>query len=205
MSKPKAKDQATLDNLPVSDTTNNEAGKPGYVIGYGRPPVHHRFKQGQSGNPKGRPKGRCNVKSELREIAAKKIVVRDGETERRVSLAAANLYAHGVKGAKGDARSSNLFFNRMDKMGILDPENEQSAEHVALGDQQAGAVLTQRPGDSLFENLDLNLLSRDDQVELSRLAEVIELGGDFTALSTDDFERVKNLVNKGRGKDVTRQ
>jgi hypothetical protein len=93
----------------------------------------------------------------------------------------------------------------MDKMGILDSENEQSAEHVALGDQQAGAVLTQRPGDSLFENLDLKLLSRDDQVELSRLAEVIELGGDFTALSTDDFERVKNLVNKGRGKDVTRQ
>jgi hypothetical protein len=35
------------------------------------------------------------------------------------------------------------------------------------------------------------------------VAEVIDLGGDFTALSTNDFERVKQIVNKGRGTDVT--
>lgn len=28
-----------------------------YRVGYGRPPLHSRFKQGQSGNPSGRPKG----------------------------------------------------------------------------------------------------------------------------------------------------
>jgi hypothetical protein len=38
---------------------------------------------------------------------------------------------------------------------------------------------------------------------LSRLAEVIDLGGDVTALSTSDFERLKQIVNKGRGKDIT--
>lgn len=27
-----------------------------YEVGYGKPPVHTRFKEGQSGNPNGRPK-----------------------------------------------------------------------------------------------------------------------------------------------------
>jgi hypothetical protein len=93
----------------------------------------------------------------------------------------------------------------MDKMGLLDFENEPSAEHVARGDQPAGAALTQRPGDSLFQNFDVNLLSREELLELSRLAQAIEAGGDFTALTTGAFERVKYLVNKGRGKNITPQ
>jgi hypothetical protein len=60
-----------------------------------------------------------------------------------------------------------------------------------------------RPSDGLFEHLDPSLLSREEQIDLSRLAELIDVGGDFTALSTGDFERVKHLVNKGRGADVT--
>jgi Family of unknown function (DUF5681) len=94
--------------------TGNKAQKGDYAIGKGRPPVHSRWQPGQSGNPNGRPKGRRNVTSDLKKIASKAIAVRDGETERRLSLAAANLLAHGVKGAKGDPRSSTLFFNRLD-------------------------------------------------------------------------------------------
>ncbi len=30
----------------------------GYQVGYGKPPAQTRFKQGQSGNPNGRPKAR---------------------------------------------------------------------------------------------------------------------------------------------------
>ena len=31
-----------------------------YAVGYGKPPAHSRFTPGQSGNPKGRPKGARN-------------------------------------------------------------------------------------------------------------------------------------------------
>lgn len=34
-----------------------KATKTGYGVGYGKPPVQTQFKPGQSGNPKGRPKG----------------------------------------------------------------------------------------------------------------------------------------------------
>jgi hypothetical protein len=61
-----------------------------------------------------------------------------------------------------------------------------------------------RSSDALFEHLDENLLSQTEQIELSRLAEVIDSAdGDITALSTADFERVKHIVNKGRGKGIT--
>ena len=30
------------------------------AVGYGRPPVSTRFRKGQSGNPRGRPRGRRN-------------------------------------------------------------------------------------------------------------------------------------------------
>jgi len=38
-----------------------------YEVGYGRPPVHARFRPGQSGNPKGRPKGSRNKRTAMAE------------------------------------------------------------------------------------------------------------------------------------------
>lgn len=168
----------------------NPAGNGDYLVGKGRPPVQTRWKPGQSGNPKGRPKGHRNVRSELREIAFRKITVRDGNTERRVSLLAANFLAHAVKGAKGDARSSGLVFSLADKMKVVPPEELHGAESVSAGTARS------RPTDGLFENLDLALLSREEQAELSRLADLIDLGADLTGV-----ERLKYLVEKGRGKN----
>jgi hypothetical protein len=43
-----------------------------YEVGYGKPPKHTRFKPGQSGNPKGRPKASKDFRSLLHRALFKK-------------------------------------------------------------------------------------------------------------------------------------
>jgi hypothetical protein len=167
-----------------------------YQVGYCRPPAEHRFRPGQSGNPTGQRKSNT-VKSaaeELKEIAATKVTIRDGDKMRKVSLLTANLLAHGMNGAKGNARSAALFLNQAHKMGLLD--------HQVSGEIQTAANKA-RPSDALLQNVDPSLLSREEQVELSNLALKIDRAGDVWALSPGELERARELVNNGRGKDIS--
>jgi len=38
---------------------------------------------------------------------------------------------------------------------------------------------------------------------LSRFQEIVDLGGGMTALNVNDFARAREIVNKGRGKNIT--
>ena len=45
----------------------------GNEVGYRKPPMHTRFKPGQFGNPRGRPKGTKNLKTDLQEELGEKM------------------------------------------------------------------------------------------------------------------------------------
>jgi hypothetical protein len=197
--------QKTL--LGVEHVSPVEACPAGYTVGYKHPPLHTRFKLGQSGNPNGRPKGRLNLSTEVMGIISKKAKVRDGDTDRQMSMLAANMLAHAIKGAKGDVRSASFLLNNLHRLGLVGEEDGTAIED-ASSSASANAILVppanqSGPSDTLFEGIDLDLLSHGEQIELSHLAKIIDLGGDFTALSTADFERLKHILNKGRGKDIT--
>jgi hypothetical protein len=168
-----------------------------YEVGYCRPPAQHRFRPGQSGNPTGQRKGSQvrTITDELNEIAATTVTIRDGQRTRKVPLIKAILLAHGMNGAKGDARSAALFLNQAYKMGLL---NHQVSDEI-----QTGPPNNPRPSDALLQNVDPSLLSREEQVELSQLAAIINHDGSIWVLSTNELERVRELVNKGRAKDIT--
>jgi Family of unknown function (DUF5681) len=83
-----------------------------YAVGYGRPPKHTRFKPGHSGNPKGRPKGTINLKTDLMEELSERISVSEGGKPKKLSKQRALLKSLVAKAiTKGDARAANILIN----------------------------------------------------------------------------------------------
>jgi len=76
-----------------------------YEVGWGKPPIATRFKKGQSGNLKGRPRGTKNLKTDLMEELQETIVVREGERTVRMSKQRAMIKTVMNKSLKGDARA----------------------------------------------------------------------------------------------------
>ena len=76
--------------------------------GYGKPPKSGRFKKGQSGNPKGRPKGVKNFQTELRSVLRSKVTVTEAGKLKSVSVVEAALMRLREKALKGDQRSLEI-------------------------------------------------------------------------------------------------
>jgi Family of unknown function (DUF5681) len=79
-----------------------------YDVGYKKPPRTTQFKRGQSGNPKGRPKGSKNFGSHVASTFARKISVHEKGKERRISVAEAMLLKMSAKAIGGDMTAMRL-------------------------------------------------------------------------------------------------
>jgi hypothetical protein len=86
--------------MAKSDRDDDDPEGPDYEVGYGRPPKATRFKPGQSGNPRGRPKGAKSIPALLEGELNRKIRVREGNRERMLTkreLLVRRLVANGVQ------------------------------------------------------------------------------------------------------------
>ena len=84
-----------------------------YAVGYGRPPKHTRFQPGQCGNPKGRPKGTMNLKTDLMEELSERISVSEGGKPKKLSKQRALLKSLVAKAITKDTRAANILLNLM--------------------------------------------------------------------------------------------
>ena len=93
-------------------------------VGYRKPPKHKQFKPGQSGNPRGRPKGSKNESTILHELLHRKITIQDGGRSRQVTILEAMLTRFAQDSLKGNIKSAAFLLNRYGT--LVSGEIEQS-------------------------------------------------------------------------------
>jgi hypothetical protein len=85
-------------------------------VGYGHPPREHQFKPGQSGNPRGRPKGAKNESTILHELLNRKVTLTEGGKSRKVTILEAMFVRFAEDSLKGNTKSAAFLLNRYGTM-----------------------------------------------------------------------------------------
>jgi hypothetical protein len=139
----------------VQTEANHEAGGSGSAspVGYGRPPVHTRFKPGESGNPKGRKKGQRNVKTVLTETLNQRITIRQGERTRSVTKLDGIILTVVTNAIKGDPKAIAPLLAIMRSTGMVGEAPEAAEpQRLTADDEALLADFLRRHGQQSEEN-----------------------------------------------------
>jgi hypothetical protein len=98
--------------------------KPEYAVGFGKPPRRTRFCKGQSGNPKGRPRGSKNLATMMEKVLKERVVISENGKRRRITKREALIKQLVNKAIAGDPRSIKLMLAELreidDRLGTDD-------------------------------------------------------------------------------------
>lgn len=98
-----------------------------YSVGYGKPPVHSRFKPGESGNPRGKAKGRKNLATELLEELSERVIVTENGRQRKLSKQTLILKRMVSDAAQGDAKARDQLLKLIGAIEQVAPDDAEEA------------------------------------------------------------------------------
>ena len=122
-----------------------------YAVGYGKPPVHTRFKKGQSGNPRGRPRGAKNNATLLKEALDQTVAINENGRRRHITKRGAMFTQLANKAAQGDHRAIQTVLRESEK---LDRRNEGAPEEARAEPRGALVILPHNGRDPLDPELE---------------------------------------------------
>jgi hypothetical protein len=108
-----------------------------YAIGYGKPPVHTRFRKGRSGNPGGRPRGITAGRATalaLKELY-RTVPVREGDKLIKMPAIQAVLRSKVALAAKGNGPAQRALIEIARAL-----EKEHAAEMAGKGGRAKGPI-----------------------------------------------------------------
>ena len=97
-------------------------------VGYKSPPKQTQFKKGKSGNPRGRPKGTKNLRTDLREELAEKITVTENGKQLEISKQRAMIKALMAKSIRGETPAARALINLIVGLEQADSQDKQPDE-----------------------------------------------------------------------------
>ena len=103
-------------------------------VGYGHPPKAYRWKPGQSGNSKGRPKGARNFETDLEELLRSSVSVIEAGRQKKVSVQKAALMRLVEKALRGDSRANEKLIELA--QNLSEERAGQQAERALTGTEE---------------------------------------------------------------------
>src|SRR5438132_11229599 len=118
-----------------------------YVVGYRRHPVHSRFKKGQCGNPRGRPKRQRNARTVVEETLNQAIKIREGDRTRSISKRDAIYLRITNDAVSGNDKAQSKVIALMQSLGLHnDPQEETNRQPITADDEAVIADFLGRRG-----------------------------------------------------------
>ena len=114
---------------------SDDVGDDHDAVGYGKPPKRTQFQPGQSGNPKGRPKGAKNLATRIEEVLSLPVKITQGKRQKWARTDFAMLMRMREKALNGDLRASERL------LGLRMASPEQSAQNAPATSAQDEAIL----------------------------------------------------------------